>query len=538
MKKKLSAILLLLCSSLWIGQPIVSACTGFVIGKDLTKDGSWLYGRTEDLEPNHNKTFRVYPRTENEQGAKWEDQSNGFTYPLPAVSHKYTAVPDVTPEYGVYDEAGFNEHGLSISATVSATANDEILKLDPYVEDGLAESSMTSIVLQYAKTAREAVELVAKIVTEKGSAEGNIVLFADKEGIWYMEILSGHQYVAIKFPSDKFAVFPNTFYLGHIDVSDKEGVITSDNVKGLAEEAGTYKEVDGQFHIAQSYNPPLSDANRSRSFSGIKSLDPDSKVTYEDDYYELLHTTDKKLGLDDAMALQLNRFEGLDLKPLDQMELDGKGKPENKNAIDGYAYPISNENVMEAHIFQLKDELPVEVGGGVMWLAMGSPRNAPYLPYFGNITDTYKAYQDTSTEYSADSWYWVISHINDMVAQYPDEFGTEVIDQVKSLEADWIKEQDVLNQEIISLVAENPEEASKHATETSIKRAETTFARLKEIEKDLEARVATLKAEAAPEKKEETSEEKSSSMNVLPYALLGLAAVASAVYLFKKKNTK
>ncbi|HFR3797020.1 TPA: C69 family dipeptidase [Streptococcus suis] len=538
MKKKLSAILLLLCSSLWIGQPIVSACTGFVIGKDLTTDGSWLYGRTEDLEPNHNKTFRVYPRTENEQGAKWEDQSNGFTYPLPAVSHKYTAVPDVTPEYGVYDVAGFNEHGLSISATVSATANDDILKLDPYVEDGLAESSMTSIVLQYAKTAREAVDLVAKIVTEKGSAEGNIVLFADKEGIWYMEILSGHQYVAIKFPADKFAVFPNTFYLGHIDFSNKEGVITSDNVKGLAEEAGTYKEVDSQFHIAQSYNPPLSDANRSRSFSGIKSLDPDSKVTYEDDYYELLHTTDKKLGLEDAMALQRNRFEGLDLKPLDQMELDGKGKPENKNAIDGYAYPISNENVMEAHIFQLKDELPVEVGGGVMWLAMGSPRNAPYLPYFGNITDTYKAYQDTSTEYSADSWYWVISHINDMVAQYPDEFGTEVIDQVKSLEADWIKEQDVLNQEIISLVAENPEEASKHATETSIKRAETTFARLKEIEKDLEARVATLEVEAAPEKKEETSEEKSSSMNVLPYALLGLAAVASAVYLFKKKNTK
>ncbi|HFH9921769.1 TPA: C69 family dipeptidase [Streptococcus suis] len=538
MKKKLSAILLLLCSSLWIGQPIVSACTGFVIGKDLTTDGSWLYGRTEDLEPNHNKTFRVYPRTENEQGAKWEDQSNGFTYPLPAVSHKYTAVPDVTPEYGVYDEAGFNEHGLSISATVSATANDDILKLDPYVEDGLAESSMTSIVLQYAKTAREAVDLVAKIVTEKGSAEGNIVLFADKEGIWYMEILSGHQYVAIKFPADKFAVFPNNFYLGHIDFSDKEGVITSDNVKGLAEEAGTYKEVDGQFHISQSYNPPLSDANRSRSFSGIKSLDPDSKVTYEDDYYELLHTTDKKLGLEDAMALQRNRFEGLDLKPLDQMELDGKGKPENKNAIDGYAYPISNENVMEAHIFQLKDELPVEVGGGVMWLAMGSPRNAPYLPYFGNITDTYKAYQDTSTEYSADSWYWVISHINDMVAQYPDEFGTEVIDQVKSLEADWIKEQAVLNQEIISLVAENPEEASKHATETSIKRAETTFARLKEIEKDLEARVATLEVEAAPEKKEETSEEKSSSMNVLPYALLGLAAVASAVYLFKKKNTK
>ncbi len=62
------------------------------------------------------------------------------------------------------------------------------------------------------------------------------------------------------------------------------------------------------------------------------------------------------------------------------MELDSKGKPSSKDAIDGYAYPISNQNVMEAHIFQLKPEVPAELGGGVMWLSIGSPRYAPYLP--------------------------------------------------------------------------------------------------------------------------------------------------------------
>ncbi len=165
MLKKCIALFLLMCASLFVLQPTVLACTGFIIGKDLTEDGSWLYGRTEDLEPNHNKTFVVYPRTENPEGATWKDEANGFEYPLPATSHKYTAVPDVTPEYGVYDEAGFNEHGLSISATVSATANDQILELDPYVENGLAESSMASVVLQNAKTAREGVELLAKIDT-------------------------------------------------------------------------------------------------------------------------------------------------------------------------------------------------------------------------------------------------------------------------------------------------------------------------------------------------------------------------------------
>ncbi|MFW8236780.1 C69 family dipeptidase, partial [Klebsiella pneumoniae] len=81
------------------------------------------------------------------------------------------------------------------------------------------------------------------------------------------------------FPSDKFAVFPNTFYLGHVDFADKNNVVASSAVVDIAKKAESYKEVDGSFHIAQSYNPPMSDANRSRSFSGIKALNPDAKIT-------------------------------------------------------------------------------------------------------------------------------------------------------------------------------------------------------------------------------------------------------------------
>ncbi|VHD95002.1 dipeptidase [Streptococcus pyogenes] len=285
-------------------QSVSYACTGFIIGKDLTKDGSLLYGRTEDLEPHHNKNFIVRLAKDNPAGEKWKDLSNGFEYPLPEHSYRYSAIPDVTPNKGVYDEAGFNEFGVSMSATVSASANDAIQKIDPYVKNGLAESSMASVILPSVKTAREGVALIAKIVTEKGAAEGNIVTLADKDGIWYMEILSGHQYVAIKFPDDKYAVFPNTFYLGHVDFNDKENTIASEDVEKVAKKAKSYTEVDGKFHIAKSYNPPLNDANRSRSFSGIKSLDPDSKVTYKDSNYELLQSTDKTFSLEDAMKMR------------------------------------------------------------------------------------------------------------------------------------------------------------------------------------------------------------------------------------------
>lgn len=525
----------------------VSACTGFIIGKDLTTDGSTLYGRTEDLEPNHNKNFVVRERKYNKAGDKFVDETNGFSFDLPAVSYKYTAVPDVTPEQGVFDEAGFNEEGVSISATVSASANDDIQKVDPYVKDGIAESALTSVVLPHVKTAKEGVELLAKIVREKGAAEGNIVTIADKTGVWYMEILSGHQYAAIKFPDDKYAVFPNTFFLGSVDKNDTENTILSADLEKTARDAGTYKEINGSFHVAQSYNPPLAEADRSRVWSGIKALDPNADVNYDDEYFELMHSTSDKLSLRDAMNLQRNRLEGTDFKPQDQMELDGKGIPDKTKADPVYKYPISNPNVMEAHIFQLKDNLPASTGGGILWLAMGSPRNAPYLPYYGNISNTSQPYQEMSTSYNENSWYWTVSRINDLVAKYPELFEDGSIrSEIERMESQWMEEQPAHDSEQISL-SEQPEQASLKATKDSMERADSVFKRLKEIQKIAEDKVVAEYGTSALEEIEESEDsdtEETIRLEDFDYdiAIAGgifvLTVIGIAIYLVKGKNRK
>lgn len=525
----------------------VSACTGFIIGKDLTTDGSTLYGRTEDLEPNHNKNFVVRERKYNKAGDKFVDETNGFSFDLPAVSYKYTAVPDVTPEQGVFDEAGFNEEGVSISATVSASANDDIQKVDPYVKDGIAESALTSVVLPHVKTAKEGVELLAKIVREKGAAEGNIVTIADKTGVWYMEILSGHQYAAIKFPDDKYAVFPNTFFLGSVDKNDTENTILSADLEKIAQDAGTYKEINGSFHVAQSYNPPLAEADRSRVWSGIKALDPNADVQYDDEYFELMHSTSDKLSLRDAMNLQRNRLEGTDFKPQDQMELDGKGIPDKTKADPVYKYPISNPNVMEAHIFQLKENLPASTGGGILWLAMGSPRNAPYLPYYGNISNTAQPYQEMSTAYNENSWYWTVSRINDLVAKYPELFEDGSIrSEIERMESQWMEEQPAHDNEQISL-SEQPEQASLKATKDSMERADSVFKRLKEIQKIAEDKVVAEYGTSALEEIEESENsdtEETIRLEDFDYdiAIAGgifvLTVIGIAIYLVKGKNRK
>ena len=485
MKKFIFRLTILLSALFLFPFQAVEACTGFIVGKNLTADGSTLYGRTEDLEPHHNKVYKVHPAKDNKAGAKLIDEANGFEWQLPARSYKYTSVSDVTPKEGIFDEVGFNEHGVSISATVSAKANKAIQKVDPYVKKGLAESIMTTVVLPHVKTAREGVELIAEIVKKQGAAEGNIVTIADKTGVWYMEILSGHQYVAIKYPDDKYSVFPNTFFLGSVDFNDKENVIASENVEKVARDANSYKEIDGKFHISQSYNPPMSEADRSRAWAGIKALNPDAPVNYDDKYFDLLQSSNKKISVADVMRMQRNRFEGTQFKPLDQMELDGKGIPQRGKVDPVYKYPLGNPNVMEAHIFQLKDNIPASMGGGTMWLSVGSPRFAPYLPYYGNITNTYSAYQVDTTKYDKNSWYWVASHIYDMAAKHQKLFGNSVQEKWKALEAQWIEEQAKADEQYAAAGGASSEEV----TAASMARAEKVFKEMKALEAEMEEKI-------------------------------------------------
>ena len=247
------------------------------------------------------------------------------------------------------------------------------------------------------------------------------------------------------------------------------------------------------------------------------------------------------------MNLQRNRLEGTDFKPQDQMELDGKGIPDKTKADPVYKYPISNPNVMEAHIFQLKENLPASTGGGILWLAMGSPRNAPYLPYYGNISNTSQPYQEMSTAYNENSWYWTVSRINDLVAKYPELFEDGSIrSKIERMESQWMEEQPAHDNEQISL-SEQPEQASLKATKDSMERADSVFKRLKEIQKIAEDKVVAEYGTSALEEIEESENsdtEETIRLEDFDYdiAIAGgifvLTVIGIAIYLVKGKKRK
>ena len=505
MKKWLFKLSLVAMTFLLLPVQAVQACCGFIIGRQLTKDGTTLFGRTEDYPyyPNggkHNKNYVVVDAKNYKEGDQLEDESNGFTYPHAASEMKYTATYDSARgdgSNGAFGEHGFNEAGVSMTSTVTAIPNKKVLKTDPLTENGIPEAAMLDVVLPRVKSAREGVEFLAKVIEEKGSAEGNVVVFADQKETWYMEILSGHQYVAVKVPEDKYAVFANTYYLGHVDLNDKENVIASKDVEKVAKESGNYKtDKDGNFHIAKSYGPEkYAEGDRSRTYAGITLLDPNSKVTYEDDEYELFRSpTDpnKKFTLEDAFALQRNRFEHLNGRfvPDDQIGVKKQGDDGSNDTVrkDQYKYALGNENVIDAHVYQINPNLPKSFGG-TLWLGMGPSRNTPYVPFYGNVKDTYKAFKPQTATYDPNSWYWTVWHIDQMAINNQDLFGKSIQNHWKALEEQLIIEQKVSDSKYAALKAD--EAAAKavedKVTEDALARSERLFKQFKQYESELSA---------------------------------------------------
>ncbi|QRG87333.1 C69 family dipeptidase [Bulleidia sp. zg-1006] len=414
-----------------------NACTGVIVGGDLTKDGTTIFGRTEDLEVDHNKAYKVHKAGTYKKGSTkidcGTDCQAGYKHTFSHDSYQYTSVSDTTPEYGEFDEAGYNEKGVIADMTVSASANDKILSVDNYVDNGITEALITTVTLAEADSAKDGIQRMADIVAKYGAAEGNAFVIADKDELWYMEVYSGHQFLAMKYPRDKYSVFPNTFWINKVKLEkgeEKENYITDKTgnyiySKGLfstAEKAGTFvgDKEKNIIDAAKSYGPSeYSNGNRYRVYSGIKALNPKSMVKENDKVYDFLQSADKKsIDLRDVMALTRNRLENI-----------GKVANDQKGAY----YPIGNRNTMESHIFQV-DHNKNDVLRSVMWLALGSPRFSPYIPYHPNQTEGLAQASAEYNEFNENSIYWLATDAMHMAETDLSHFSKIADAEIKAVE--------------------------------------------------------------------------------------------------------
>lgn len=511
-----------LATMLAAGSVSAGACCGLYVGSEQSANGSTYVGRSEDIGKLYDKVFEVRPAADHAQGAMYED-SYGFSMPYPSHTYRYTVMRDST-EMGesvldadgnlvreAYGEVGMNEKGVAMSATVSTSNNDAAAAADPLVDTGICEISLNSVILMSADSARDGVEKLAEIIDTYGSGECNSLTISDADEVWDVEILSGHQYVALRMPADKVSVNPNMVVMNEIDVSDTENVIASDDLITLAQENGflvssQQGEVEDsqitKIDVQKTYgSEDFGNGQYFRYWQGVnylnEALSETVSVAREGDEapegpFPMLFEADRDLTTYEVLRLLACRGEGTAYAADDNEEMNPNGTA------------IGNERQAECHVFEIRDDMP-DALATIQWQTMSRAEFSVYLPYYSNLlTDTSDIFK---TEYSTDadeieealddadfpadtSAYWVFAAINDLCDNDRARYGANVKAFWEKYQKALIEQQADVDADMAKIYAESSAKAEQTATALAKAVSEEAFAYAKSILTELRAFIA------------------------------------------------
>ncbi|GAK48300.1 dipeptidase [Secundilactobacillus oryzae JCM 18671] len=392
----------------------LSACTSVLVGKKASIDGSTMIARNDDtFLPLTPQRFYVHEAVTGRHETLVSNQ-NGFTAELPESGYRYMATPNVDIEKdGVYDESGFNERNVAMSATESVYGNPKALAYDPLVADGLAEDSLQTMVLPFIDSAAEGVEYLGNLIAKYGSPEGNGVLFSDKDEVWYMEIVTGHHWVAQRIPDDAYAITANQVAIQEVDFTDPINFKFSEGIQNFVESHHLNPDQSGwNFrHIFGTSNEKDRHYNTPRVWFGQRYLNPEIEQVPDSNDLPFICHTSKKISVEDIEYILSSHYNETEYDPL------GNGPEASKTKFR----PISMNRTQNSHVLQIRNDVPEEFSA-IMWLNFGVPAFSPYVPFFANATDTDESYHTTPKIMDNHSAYWTYRRLSIVVESHYQQF--------------------------------------------------------------------------------------------------------------------
>ena len=392
-----------------------SACTTILVGKKASVDGSTMIARNDDtFRPITPQKFIIRPAAKNESGRKIKSWLNKFELDLPENAQAVPAVPNVDyKNRGYYDESGINQENVAMSCTESTYGNERALAFDPLVKDGLDEDCMQSVVLPYIHSARNGVEYLGKLIAKYGSPAGNSVLFGDKNEIWYMEIVTGHHWVAQRIPDDAYAIAANRVSIEQVDFSDSDNFMWSEGIQEFVADHNLNVDHQGwNFrHIFGTYSEQDRFYNTNRVWYGQKYFNPEIEQDPTDGDLPFIRRAAKKITREDIEFVLGSHYQNTPYDPF------GKGTDEEKHRFR----PIGLNRTQNSHILQIRNDVESDKAA-IMWLCIGGPTFTPFVPFFANINDTDPSYNNTSMEYNLNDAWWYYKSLAALVETHYSQF--------------------------------------------------------------------------------------------------------------------
>ncbi|USS92929.1 C69 family dipeptidase [Fructilactobacillus ixorae] len=399
----------------------LSACTSVLVGKAASVDGSTMIARNDDtFLPLTPQRFTVVPAYQ-QAGREWHSGQNDLRMPLPDTGYRYLATPNADVDRaGVYAESGFNEKNVAMSATESVYGNPRALSHDPWIPNGIAEDSLQSVVLPYIDTAKAGVQYLGNLLKQYGSPEGNGVLFADANEVWYMEIVTGHHWVAQRIPDDCYAVVANQVAIQEVDFDDSDQFLHSEGIEEFvrryhlnpAEDGFNFRQIFGTSNEKdRHYNTP-------RVWYGQKLFNPEIEQSPVANDLPFIRKASRKLTVMDVEAVLSSHYNETEYDPL------GNGPSELKTKFR----PVAMNRTQNSHVLQVRNDAENPQWAAIMWLNFGVPAFSPYVPFFANVARTPASYDQTPLTMDDHSAYWMYRKLSMLAETHYPQFIQTVRD--------------------------------------------------------------------------------------------------------------
>ena len=427
-----------------IEHNLPSECTTIIIGKEQTADGSMIVARSEDWDAMEAKNYEIFEDTDNGP-REFVAKDSPFRCELPEKALGYSALSPYNL-HGHWGSAGFNTAGVGMSATESIFSNDEVLKHDPLVENGVAENSVFNITLPYIHTAREGVERLGMLIEKYGIAEGFGIGFVDSKEIWYLETACGHRWLACRMPKDQYFVTGNQSRFRTYDPNDKENYLASADLIEFAEKHGLYNPAQGAFDFHEAYARDIkldTTYNYPRVWGLQQFFSPEIKNDVTKNTFPVFAKAAHKVTLTELRTAFRFHYDNTEHDPY-----------LNSNPKEPYR-PVSIFRTTQTHLLQVRPELPQAIGC-VNYVAMGMADLGVFLPLYQGITSYPEAYTKGNGESSDDSAYWKFRKIMVLGMTNYNKYAPIIKEAYANFEAETDQRQREMEEEYLRIYKTQP----------------------------------------------------------------------------------
>ena len=406
----------------------VKACTNLIVGKKASKDGSVIISYSSDDYGAYG-FMNFLPGGKHKKGemrALYHYESNNYLGEIPEAEETYTVV-------GL-----MNEHQLAIHETTFGGREELCDTVSGLFDYG----SLMYVTLQRAKTARQAIAVMGKLVEEYGyGSEGESFSIADPNEAWIMEMIGkgpgrkGAVWVAVRVPDDCICAHANQSRIRKFPLKDKENCIYSKDVISFAREKGFFSGKDVDFSFSAAYAPTDFGAQRfceARVWSFFNKWAAEDMTPYlsyamgetSDNPMPLYVKSKAPLSVQDVKDMMRDHYEGTPLAIQGDLGMGPWEMPYRPTPltyeVDGKKYfnerPISTQQSSNVYVSQMRSWLPDYIGG-VVWWGNDDANMVPLTPVYccvESVPECYARGVADAFHFSTRSAYWVQNWVSNM----------------------------------------------------------------------------------------------------------------------------